>query len=218
MMPITSRQIKARMFKEVFERPLMDNSMRGYWCEYMITEALGDKCKMIGAGWHPWDLEIGSSEDEFPNRIRIQVKNSARLQMWSIETGKLSACQFGLTYRKRPSYFQDYNPGIPCEEHGFLCDLYILCLHEEENIDIADHTDPKQWKFYLVPVVGERSGVTKTEIAYASKQHNKSGKPSKCMRRPRTMETGIRERPPIVPIGIDDLTMEAIYKAMGLTE
>lgn len=217
-MPITSDQIKKRMFKEVFDQPLMDNSMRGFWCEYMIAEALGESCKTVGEGWHAWDLEIGNSEDSFPKRIRIQVKNSARLQIWNTKSGKLSDCSYNLTFRKRPRYFDQDNPNTPCEEYGFMCDLFILCLHKEENPEKADQTDPEQWDFYLVPVIGDLTAVTDAERTYANEQLIKNGKPSNCMRRPGTLEKGIRGRPPIIPIGIEDLNIETVFASLGIAK
>lgn len=213
---VTSDQIKKRMFDEVFDQTLMDNTFRGFWCEYMIAEALGKDCKAVGAGWNAWDLQIGESEDEFPKRVRIQVKNSARLQIWNRSTGKLSDCQFNLTFRKRPDYFARDTPNTPCEEYGFLCDLYILCLHKEDNVNEADQTDPKQWVFYLVPVVGEFSAVTPAERAYALDQCRQYGKRSSCIRKPGTLEKGIRGRPPVLPIGIDDLNINSVYKSLGV--
>jgi hypothetical protein len=215
---VTSDQIKRRMFKEVFHQPIMDNTMRGFWCEYMIAEALGERCNIVGTGWHAWDLQIGNSEDSFPSRVRIQVKNSAKLQIWNTVSGKLSNCSFNLTFRKRPFYFERDNPEIPCEEYGFMCDLFILCLHKEEDVAKADQTNPKQWDFFLVPVVGELSGVTPKELAATSDQCKANGKPSACMRQPHTMEKGIRGRPPIKPIGIEHLTVESIYNSLGVAQ
>ncbi|MDK3073170.1 hypothetical protein QO034_08625 [Sedimentitalea sp. JM2-8] len=124
-------QIQRRVQREFLSARIMDNNLRGYWCEAMLAEALGDQCAICSFGWAPWDLQIGKSEDTFPSRIRIQVKNSAARQTWHSESDAPSDCLFNLTYRKRPHYFERDNPGIPCETFGFMCDLFALCHHSE---------------------------------------------------------------------------------------
>lgn len=202
------------MIAELFGQRLLDNTMRGYWCESMVAEALGAECKIVGQGWHAWDLQIGADADRFPQRIRIQVKNSARLQPWNITSGKPSECKFDLKVRKKPYYFDQNNSGIPCEEIGFLCDIFILCFHSEVCPETADHTNPQQWLFFLVPVVGPHSAITAAEWDYATQRVKSTGKPSVCMRRPETLERGIRGRPPIPPIEISELTVESVRMAL----
>ncbi|PLX35493.1 MAG: hypothetical protein C0605_09815 [Hyphomicrobiales bacterium] len=213
---ITADQIQQRMIKEVFDQPVLDNNIRGYWCEYMIAEALGPECRAVGGAWHPWDLQIGDERDTFPKRIRIQVKNSARLQTWNIKTGKLSACQWDLKFRKRPDYFRNDNPDVSCEKSGFMCDLYILCLHDEGDISRANQLDPAQWKFFLLPVIGPKKAITDSEFRWASEKLENTGKVATLQRRPGTLEEGIRGRRPIAPIAVSELTVQAIYGSLGL--
>lgn len=198
------------MTKELFGQRLLDNTMRGYWCESMVAEALGPECKIVGAGWHAWDLQIGPDRAQFPERIRIQVKNSARLQPWNLLTAKPSKCQFDLKVRKKPYYFDPYNPGVPCEEVGFLCEVFVLCLHNISNPDAADHLDPEQWLFYPVPVIGPLSAITAKEMKAAINRVEETGKPASCIRRPETLGKGIRGRPPIQSIDISGLTIDAV--------
>lgn len=120
MAKVSSDQISNRLMDSLLSERIMDNSLRGYWCEAMVAEALGPECKLVSQGWYPWDLQIGPDESEVPDRIRIQVKNSARLQQWNLENGKLSDCQFNLKYSKRPDYFERDYPGVACEDCGFL--------------------------------------------------------------------------------------------------
>lgn len=208
---ITATQIQKRMFQELFSQPLMDNSFRGIWCEYMVAEALGPECRTVGAGWHAWDLQIGDSTRAFPERIRIQVKNCARLQSWNAKTGIESKCEFHLKYRKQPYYFDKHNADVPCEECGFLCDVYVLCLHDEADPKCANHGDLSQWKFFVLPVVGPNIAVTEKELAATQNRRSAT-----IIRRPETLEKGIRGRPPVPALGIDDLTVDAIRRALGL--
>ena len=211
----TRETIKRRANKELFDNRLMDNAIRGYWCEAMVAEALGSSCKIVGGGWNAWDIQIGEDLDTFPDRIRIQVKSSARLQIWNKMNGKLSDSTFNFTYRKKPAYHDDSFPSVNCEDIGFLCDLYVLCLHDEADINIADQRDPNQWKFYLVPVVGKNCYFSEGELA---KVHDliASGqqKSSSFNRRPETMEKGIRGWKPLLPLAIKDLDISSIYNAL----
>src|SRR4051794_40000142 len=89
-------RIRERISSEIFDRKLMDNQMRGVWCEFMVAEALGPSCSVVSHGWHPWDLQIGAATAEFPERILIQVRNTARTQPWNKPLGIFSSCKWKL--------------------------------------------------------------------------------------------------------------------------
>jgi hypothetical protein len=213
---VTAENVKARFFREAFSRPLLDNTLRGVWCEFMLCEALGPECRPVGLAWHPWDLQIGPDSADVPTRIRIQVKNSAVLQTWNEAAGKASASIFNLTWRRRPAYFDRSHPGVPCEREGFLCDLFILCHHPVADWEVADHRNPSQWRFYVLPVIGPFCAVSEVEITALRQSFGVAGKPSSTQRRPGTLEVGIRGRPPIHSLGIEDLSAGAIRQAIGL--
>ncbi len=213
---VTSIQVSDRLVSELFSHRLMDNALRGYWCEMMVAEALGPDCRLVGQGWHAWDLETGCAEARFPERIRIQVKNSARLQPWNAVAGKVSDCSFNLPFRPRPSYFTRDNPGVPCEETGFMCELFMLCHHRVSDPQSADHRNPQQWQVFLVPVVGPYCGVTESELEWARAKVKETKRPSNCVRRPETMLRGIRGRPAIMPLDIAELNIDAVRPAVGL--
>lgn len=140
-------RIAKRLFADLFEVALIDNNLRGLWAEYMVADILGPECGVVGGGWYSWDLQIGDDERRVPERIRIQVKNSARTQPWNkVHKTKYSTVEWFASTRRRPEYI----PAIPCEAYGFLCDLFILCAHIEEDWEIADHRNPEQWRFYIV--------------------------------------------------------------------
>lgn len=212
---ITAQSIKSRFFREAFDKPLLDNTMRGLWCEFMIAEALGPECRAVGFGWHPWDLQIGPDSGTLPERIRIQVKNSAALQSWNATSGKLSRSSYNIGWRRRPAYFDRDFPDVPCEETGFLCDLFILCHHPAQAVETADHRAPEQWQFYLLPVTGPHCAVTEAEIAYMRRTLDITGRPSATQRQPLTLATGIHGRPPVPPVGIDALSLATIRASLG---
>lgn len=210
--------ITKRLVHSLLNENILDNTIRGIWCEFMVAEALGPRCLAVGAGWHAWDLQIGNGEDSFPDRIRIQVKTSAKLQIWHTSTDKPTDCLFNLTYRNRPNYFEKDFKGIPCEGVGFMCDLFVLCYHPHTDPKETDQLDPDQWLFYLVPVVGPFSAVTESEHNWAAEKLARVGRPVTCMRKPGTLERGIRGRPPVSPLGFKQLTIEAVRAALGLDQ
>jgi hypothetical protein len=210
-----SQKILDRVLNEFLSCKIMDNSLRGYWCEAMVAEALGPDCKVASQGWHPWDLQFGPDTAQFPARVRIQVKNSARIQTWNVESGKLSNCQFDLKYSKRPFYFERDFQGVPCEEYGFMCDVFVLCYHSVEDASEADQTDPDQWEFFIVPVAGGNSGLTASEVDAANTTCRQKGRSAVCQRRPSTLKEGIRGRPKISPLRFGELTASSIFSALA---
>ena len=50
-----------------YDKPLIENSYRGAYVEYMVAEALGDAWRFVGGDWSPWDLECTSG-------ARLEVK------------------------------------------------------------------------------------------------------------------------------------------------
>lgn len=202
-----------RMTREFFDRPVMDNALRGYWCEAMVAEALGPAARIVSHSWHPWDIQIGPDRASFPERVRIQVKNSARLQTWHENGSPPSRCVFHLPYRRLPASFTHGAPQVPCEPKGFLCDLFALCLHSEVVPDRADQREPAQWSVYLLPVVGPRQAVTDTELAFAEDALSKGARSSNVVRRPETLSQGIRGRPPVLPISLTALGLGHLQTA-----
>jgi len=123
----------------------------------MAAEALGPNCRIVSGDWNAWGLELGDCSKEYPDRVRIQVKNAARTQSWHRRSQRLTKCKWSRTLRNKPNFFDEYNPGIPCEEYGFLCDAFILCHHPIEDWSRADHRVVDQWDFFIVPVTKRHS-------------------------------------------------------------
>jgi len=194
----------------LFGQRLIENNFRGTYTEFMVAEALGGNCEVVSEGWHAWDLQIGPSEANFPERIRIQVKNTARLQTWHAFTGLLTECAWQLKMRPRPSYFDDYNVAVPCEDYGHLCDVYVLCHHPLDDPEIVDHRNPSQWEFYVVPVAGE-----KLLFEPWRRPEGQKNNPSYTVR-PATLRKGIRGRKPIEPLSFERLTERALREALGI--
>lgn len=216
-MNVTADQISARVRREFLERPIMDNALRGYWCEAMVAEALGPECRIVSDGWNPWDLQVGPDGGSFPERIRLQVKNSAARQTWHGADDAPSASSFTMTWRAPPFYLARDNAAVPCEDEGFLCEMFVLCHHPVSGAN-ADQRDPRQWNVYLVPVIGALSAVTDAEVAWCREKLARTGKPGTTQRRVETLEKGIRGRPPIRPRRVEDLSVDLIKSLLQARE
>jgi len=206
----TASKIVSNLADDTFGKPLMENSMRGLFAEYMVSEALGERCRVVGRDWYPWDLQIGDDENVFPDRIRIQVKNTARLQSWYPLTSKLSKCQWSLKISKKPYEFDSWYRNVPCEDYGHMCDLYVLCHHPIEDVNIANHRDLEQWNFYLVPVIGSKMMYKAYE-----KPEGQKGNASYTVV-PESLRKGIRGRVPVEPVSFDTLDIRVVENALGL--
>lgn len=212
---ITLGNIQKRLVTEFFDKPVMENNLRGYWCEAMVAEQLGPTCAITSGSWAPWDLQIGKDSDNFPDRIRIQVKNSARLQAWHGTNSNPSVAQFNLTYRALPSYWIRDFPERPSDPEGFQCDVFALCFHDNHDILTADQRDPKQWRVFLLSANHADGDITESEYLSCKKAFKVSGRPVTLQRRPDTMMIGIRNRRPAHVVQLPDLTLALVNKVVG---
>ncbi len=117
-----------------FDRPIIQNNLRGLWVEEMICEILGNGWEHAGDDWAGWDLE--RSRDG----LRIEIKQSARMQTWGPSK---SAAQFGISTAK--GYYLDGVTYIRLNSQKRLADIYIFAWH-----DGTDQRVVEQWEFIVV--------------------------------------------------------------------
>lgn len=198
---IAKARITGRLMEDVFGSDLIDNHLRGLWAEYMVAEATG--AEVVGGGWHAWDLQFGGDHD--PDRIRIQVKNSARTQTWNKRSRVLSEIVWYPSARMRPEYI---GPGkdIPCDEpYGFLCDVFVFCEHWRKWDQGPDHRDPGQWNFYIVS-----RGQLLKQYPNAESGSERKWYPV----RPTLLSAGLGGGAPIPSLTFDTLTRKEIEAAV----
>ena len=164
MTTIPSRNdVVAMVAENMYSNRILNNSHRGNVVEMIVLSALGQNWRLVGLGWHPWDLQRGSGED----RIRIQVKQCAALQLWG-STKKLQL-NFGWKKKAADYFFRD-NPGEEIELQGWFCDIFVFGLHLEADKDRADQVDPTQWKFLVVPACELKQGQNSMSLSKALKR------------------------------------------------
>lgn len=126
----------AKVADAAFGRPLVTNVLRAQLVEAMIALVLEPEWHWCGADYAPCDFERADG-------LRLEVKQSAARQSWS--TDKPSKAIFDVAARTGRNEVQGW-----VEEYGRAAHLYVFAHHPRFD-DTADHRDPAQWLFYVVP-------------------------------------------------------------------
>lgn len=127
----------AKVSQVAFGKPLVTNVLRGHVAEAIIALALEPEWNWCSADYAGWDFERADG-------FRLEVKQSAAMQSWS--TGKPSKPVFDVA--ARTGYWESGTEWIAKE--GRPAHLYVFAHHGVFG-DHADHRDPAQWEFYVVP-------------------------------------------------------------------
>jgi hypothetical protein len=125
-------EIFARI-RGLFDRPQIQNNLRGLWVEAMVCEILGDGWEHTGKDWSAWDVERSDG-------LRVEIKQSAREQSWGIAT---SSPRFDISAAK--GHYPDGKTYVENVSGLRFADVYIFAWH-----DGADQRDISQWAFYVV--------------------------------------------------------------------
>jgi len=132
-----SAEVIAKVAEAAFGRPLVTNVLRGHVAEAIVALALEPEWDWCSADYSGWDFERSDG-------LRLEVKHSAARQSWA--TTKPSKAIFDVA--ARTGYWvssTEWIAGI-----GRAAHLYIFAHHGIYD-DHADHRDPSQWDFYVVP-------------------------------------------------------------------
>lgn len=127
------------------KRPIMSNVDRTGFVECLVRMLLGTEWELmwiLGDDWAPWDIEHSLSG------ARIEIKQSAARQSWHPQNVSIGrAPRFDIAPRRRYSPTKRRWTGKPAR----VADVYIFCWHPEARRQVADHRDPGQWEFIVVP-------------------------------------------------------------------
>lgn len=137
-------QIFSSLISELFDHSIMGNLYRPHYVERMVNLGLGVGFKLVSGDWAGWDIESNEG-------IRIEVKQSAARQTWTdnpARDGKATKGSFDIAPRTG-YYTLDGGEWVP--EPGRPSHIYILAWHPVVGKSLADHRDPAQWLFFVVP-------------------------------------------------------------------
>lgn len=129
--------VVAHVSDAAFGRPLVMNVLRGQVVEAMVDLALASEWDWCAADYSGWDFERRDG-------VRLEVKQSAARQSWAPASGQV-CLRFDV--RERTGWW-DGAEWVPSP--GRAAHLYLFCYHGGMD-ESADHRDPVQWEFFLVP-------------------------------------------------------------------
>lgn len=135
---LTAKEVVEKASAAAFGRPLVANYLRSQLVEAMIAEALEPVWRWVSADWAGWDFSSGAGR-------KLEVKQSAVRQSWASDAAKTSRSSFDVA--ARTGYWVGENW---LERVGRNADIYIFAHHPVAD-KTADHRDPQQWVFYVVP-------------------------------------------------------------------
>lgn len=134
-------------FWEWSSSDLLNNTLRGTYCEFVVAAALDLDLSLCRTDWTPWDLTVPyqwRDGDVLKDEIHIEVKSSAYLQSW--EQGKPSNILFSI----RPTAAWDAAGGYERETRR-QSDVYVFGLYAVTDRAEADPLILDGWRFYVLP-------------------------------------------------------------------
>jgi hypothetical protein len=135
----SARAIVDRAAAVTFDRPLVTNVHRSVLVEAIVDAALAPTWTWCAADYASWDFEHSDG-------TRLEVKQSAARQSWATETSATSKASFDVA--PRTGFWE--NQTVWIDLPGRSAHIYVLAHHPVAGVD-ADHRDPLQWDFYVVP-------------------------------------------------------------------
>lgn len=120
---------------------LIANAERGVFAEYLVACALGIQKDDVRKEWDKYDLHYKNESVEFG----IEVKSSGYVQTW--EQSKPSSLMFGI----RPTLGWDSESNKSGNIPRRQADIYVFCVHKEQDQSKVNPLDIAQWDFYLLP-------------------------------------------------------------------
>lgn len=132
-----------------YSSDLLNNTLRGAFAEFIVATAMDIHFCSAREDWSEYDLITDDN-------IKIEVKCSGYLQSW--EQNKLSKIIF--TCAPSQAFKNQQYDGLSIRHS----DVYVFCLHECQDREIADAMNLDQWIFYILPTktLDKKLGLQKT--------------------------------------------------------
>jgi hypothetical protein len=130
----------SRIDKDAFWRwahsDFLSNAERGLLAEYIVTRATNS----ASTARREWDAYDVVTEDE----IKVEVKASGYVQTWN--QSKPSTIRFNIS--ERIAWHAETNTYDDAPTRS--ADVYVFCVHHEEDRHQVDPLDTAQWTFYVI--------------------------------------------------------------------
>jgi hypothetical protein len=121
----------------LFGQPLVTNVMRGQLVEAIVACALEHEWTWCAADYSSWDFERADG-------LRLEIKQAASRQTWTLDGAAPSRASFDIASRKGRWEGPEW-----IAEPGRAAQIYVLAHHAVPDRS-ADHRDAAQWDFYVV--------------------------------------------------------------------
>lgn len=128
---------------------LLSNTLRGSYCEFLVSAALGMDMGQTYVDWEPYDIAFPYRwwcDEVEQSIIRVEVKSSAYLQAVSFNQKKLSNPTFGIAPTRLQLPDGHYSPELKRQS-----DVYVFGLYAEQNRAKAEPLCLDKWDFYILP-------------------------------------------------------------------
>jgi len=139
MRKIDTGAVARHVADAAFGKPLVQNNLRGMVVEAMIDLVLPSGWRWVSLDWAAWDFEHADG-------TRLEIKQSSAKQTWS-PPKLLSDRRFDIAPRTGRWDGADW-----IADPGRFAHMYTFGDHPVAD-ETADHRDPMQWDFYVVPTV-----------------------------------------------------------------
>ncbi|GGE95222.1 hypothetical protein GCM10011404_30450 [Sphingomonas prati] len=116
----------------------MTNTLRGLIAEAIVATLLEPDWRWCSADYAAWDFDRGDG-------LRLEVKQSAVRQSWAQPKTMYRPATFDIAPRTGR-----YDGDVWLAQERRWADIYVFAHHSVAD-DTADHRDPAQWTFYVVP-------------------------------------------------------------------
>jgi len=139
---MSSDNVIDRLTHRLFGSPLLRNDLRGALVEEIVGIALEPEWELCSGDWAACDLVHSAS------KLRIQVKQSAARQSW--HKGECPPPKPRFSIATKTGRWEDGDQWIA--ERSRNAEIFVFAWHPLTG-EAADHRDPDQWEFYVVPEV-----------------------------------------------------------------
>jgi hypothetical protein len=127
-----------RLAHRLFGQPILRNDLRGELVEEIVAMALEPEWQGCGSDWGACDLVRPA------DGLRIQVKQSAALQSWTLPDGPKPRPCFSIASKTGRYEGSTWIAGV-----GRNAEIFVFGWHDRCD-EGADHREPSQWQFFVV--------------------------------------------------------------------
>ena len=135
----TPDQIRTAVANRTVNPKIVLNIYRSAHAEEIVCAALKGQYKLT-EGWEGYDIS------RLSDGFRVEVKQTAALQTWK-SPAKNAPRKFDIAPRSgeydAQGFWRDYE--LPQR----AAQVYVFATHDVELVDICDHSDIDQWRFYV---------------------------------------------------------------------